>query len=114
MWKTGSVTHRSGAQGTDEERCRLRSMIVDLMHLIVVVAGLAVGAWSLIALRTRLPRGRFVIFASSSVAALFGCAAVGGEVGHMSQSAWFSLVMVLLVALALSGYVTGRRPRAWR
>jgi hypothetical protein len=89
-------------------------MVVDLMHLVVVTAGVLIGAASLIAFRTRLPRGRFVIFAASSMAALFGCAAVGGEVGLMSQSAWFSIVVVFLAAVSISGYVAGRYTPRWR
>lgn len=89
-------------------------MIVDLMHLIVLVAGVGLGAWSLIAFRKRLPRGRFVIFSGASLGALFGCAAVGGEVGLMSQSAWFATVIALLAALMTAGYVTAHRQLRWR
>ena len=89
-------------------------MIVDLMHLTVLVAGVGLGAWSLIAFRKRLPRGRFAIFTGASLGALFGCAAVGGEVGLMSQSAWFAVVMALLAAITLAGYVTARRQLTWR
>ena len=89
-------------------------MIVDVMHLAVLVIAIGVGAWSLIAFRTRLPRGRFVIFAGASMGALFGCAAVGGEVGVMSQPAWFATVIGLLAVLAIGGYVLGRRQPTWR
>jgi hypothetical protein len=89
-------------------------MIVDLMHLTLLVVGIALGAWSLIAFRTRLPRGRFAIFGVASVATLFGCAAVGGEVGLMSQSAWFSVVIAFLAALMIGGYVTVRYSPSWR
>lgn len=89
-------------------------MIVDLMHLALLVVGIAFGAWSLVAFRTRLPRGRFVIFGAASVATLFGCAAVGGEVGLMSQSAWFSIVVAFLAALTIGGYVTVRYLPTWR
>jgi len=89
-------------------------MIVDLMHLVVLIIAIGVGAWSLIAFRTRLPRGRFVIFTAASGAALFGCAAVGGEVGLMSQSAWFSAVIAFLAMLAIGGYVAGRSQPRWR
>ena len=89
-------------------------MVVDLMHLFVVTAGVVLGAAALIAFRTRLPRGRFVIFAASAVAALFGCAAVGGEVGLMSQSAWFSVVITFLAAVGIGGYVVGRHRPRWR
>jgi hypothetical protein len=89
-------------------------MIVDVMHLVVLIVAIGVGAWSLVAFRTRLPRGRFVIFTAASIAALFGCAAVGGEVGLMSQSAWFSAVVGFLVVLMAGGYVAGRRQPRWR
>lgn len=89
-------------------------MIVDLMHLTLLVAGVALGAWSLLAFRKPLPRGRFVIFGGASVATLFGCAAVAGEVGLMSQSAWFSVVIAFLAALMIGGYVTVRHSPTWR
>jgi hypothetical protein len=89
-------------------------MIVDLMHLVILIVAIGIGAWSLIAFRTRLPRGRFVIFSTASIAALFGCAAVGGEVGLMSQSAWFSAVIGFLAVLVAGGYVAGRRQPRWR
>jgi len=89
-------------------------MIVDLMHLVILIVAIGIGAWSLIAFRTRLPRGRFVIFTAASVAALFGCAAVGGEVGLMSQPAWFSAVIGFLAVLVVGGYVAGRRQPRWR
>jgi len=89
-------------------------MIVDLMHLVVLIVAIGFGAWSLIAFRTRLPRGRFVIFTGASIAALFGCSAVGGEVGLMSQQAWFAAVIASLAVLAIGGYVVGRRQPRWR
>ena len=89
-------------------------MIVDVMHLVVLIVAVGLGAWSLIAFRTRLPRGRFVIFGAASIGALFACAAVGGEVGLMSQQAWFAAVIAMLVVLALGGYVVGRRQPRWR
>lgn len=89
-------------------------MVVDLMHLVVVIAGVVIGAASLIAFRTRLPRGRFVIFTASSVAALFGCAAVGGEVGLLSQSPWFAAVIGFLAVIGTGGFVVGRHSTQWR
>ncbi len=89
-------------------------MIVDVMHLVVLIVAIGIGAWSLIAFRTRLPRGRFVIFTAASIAALFGCAAVGGEVGLLSQPAWFSAVIGFLAVLVIGGYVAGRRQPRWR
>ena len=93
---------------------RLRSMLVDLMHLLVIGLGVAFGAWSLLAFRTRLPRGRFAIFGLAAAATIFGCAAVGGEVGLMSQSAWFTAVIAFLAALAVGGRMTARRTLRWR
>lgn len=89
-------------------------MIVDVMHLVVLVVAIGIGAWSLIAFRNRLPRGRFVIFTAASAGALFGCAAVGGEVGLMSQPAWFTAVLGFLAVLVIGGYVAGRRQPRWR
>ncbi|HEV2216318.1 MAG TPA: hypothetical protein VGV88_01985 [Candidatus Dormibacteraeota bacterium] len=89
-------------------------MIVDVMHLAVLVVAIGVGVCSLIVFRTRLPRGRFVIFTAASIAALFGCAAVGGEIGVMSQPAWFAAVIGMLAVLAIGGYVVGRRQPTWR
>ena len=88
--------------------------MIDVMHLAVLVVAIGVGAWSLIAFRTRLPRGRFVIFTAASIGALFGCAAVGGEVGVLSQPAWFATVIGLLAVLAIGGFVAGRRQPRWR
>ncbi|HET7467004.1 MAG TPA: hypothetical protein VFL29_10065 [Candidatus Dormibacteraeota bacterium] len=89
-------------------------MVVDVMHLAVVIAGLVIGAASLIAFRTRLPRGRFVIFSAASVGALFGCAAVGGELGLLSQSQWFVVVIGFLAVIGTGGYVVGRYSPLWR
>jgi len=89
-------------------------MIVDVMHLVVLIVAVGIGAWSLIAFRTRLPRGRFVIFTAASVAALFGCSAVGGEVGLITQPAWFSAIIGFLAVLVIGGYVAGRRQVRWR
>ena len=89
-------------------------MIVDAMHLVVLIVAVGFGAWSLIAFRTQLPRGRFIIFTAASIGALFGCSAVGGEVGLMSQQAWFATVIASLAVLAIGGYVVGRRQPRWR
>ena len=72
-------------------------MIVDVMHLIVLIVAIGIGAWSLIAFRTRLPRGRFVIFTAASIAALFGCAALSGEVGLLPPTTWFAVVVTMMV-----------------
>ena len=88
--------------------------IVDFLHLFIVVAGVGVGAWALIALRRRLPRGRFLVFSGASGAALFGCAALAGEVGFLPPSAWFVVLMALLAALVVIAYRLPRAAAAWR
>jgi hypothetical protein len=75
------------------------SLAVDLMHLVVIAAGVGIGAWALIALRGRLPRARFLVFGAASAGALFGCAALAGEVGLVSPMAWFGIVMVGMVGV---------------
>lgn len=85
--------------------------MVDVMHLVIITAGVAVGAWALIALRRTIPRGRFVVFAASSSGALFGCAALGGEVGLVSPAAWFAIVMAALAGVAAIAVRAGR-PKA--
>lgn len=84
------------------------SLAVDVMHLVVIVAGLALGAWALIGLRRELPRGRFAVFAVASGGALFGCAALAGEVGLMPPQAWFVIVMAAMAATAATAI--GVRP----
>jgi hypothetical protein len=74
--------------------------IVDVLHLAVIVSGLVVGAWSLIAFKTSMPRGRFAVFGIASAGALFGCAALAGEVGVLPPTAWFG-VIVSVMALAI-------------
>jgi hypothetical protein len=69
------------------------SLAVDLMHLAVIAAGVGIGAWALIALRNRLPGGRFLVFGVASAGALFGCAALAGEVGIVPPVAWFLIVI---------------------
>jgi hypothetical protein len=76
------------------------SLLVDLMHLVVILAGVGIGAWALIALRNRIPRGRFIVFGASSGGALFGCAALAGEVGLVPPVAWFAIVMAAMVGTA--------------
>ena len=72
--------------------------IVDILHLAIIAAGLIAGAWSLIAFRTSMPRGRFAVFGVASASALFGCAALSGEVGVLSPAAWFAVVVSVMVA----------------
>jgi hypothetical protein len=88
--------------------------VVDFLHLLIVVAGVGIGAWALIALRVRLPRGRCLIFSGASAAALFGCAALSGEVGLLPPAAWFAVVMAMLVAMVVAAYRVPRAPAAWR
>ena len=68
-----------------------------MLHLAVIVAGLAAGAWSLIAFRSSMPRGRFALFGIASASALFGCAALSGEVGLLPPTAWFAVVVSVMV-----------------
>ena len=86
------------SQGWPGRTLRLVSLVVDLMHLVIIVAGIGFGAWALIALRRRLPRGRFIVFGAASGGALFGCAALAGEVGLVPPAAWFGIVMAAMIA----------------
>jgi hypothetical protein len=90
------------------------AVATDPMHLLVVIAGIGIGAWALIALRRSLPRGRFVVFAIASVGALFGCAALAGEVGFFPPAIWFTIVMAMMFGALIFGYRLGRRSLAWR
>jgi CHASE2 domain-containing sensor protein len=74
--------------------------MVDLMHLVVILVGLGIGTWALVGLRRRLPRGRFLVFGAASAGALFGCAALAGEVGVVPPAAWFAIVMAAMVGVA--------------
>jgi hypothetical protein len=74
------------------------SLLVDLMHLVVIAAGVGIGAWAMIAFRRTLPRGRFIVFGAASSGALFGCAALAGEVGVIPPAAWFGIVMAAMIA----------------
>jgi hypothetical protein len=84
------------------------SLLVDLMHLVVIASGVGIGAWALIALRQRQPRGRFIVFGAASGAAIFGCAALAGEVGLISPMAWFVVVMGAMLAPAVVALRSGR------
>jgi hypothetical protein len=88
------------------------SLLVDLMHLVVIVAGVGIGAWALVGLRRRLPRGRFLVFGAASVGALFGCAALAGEVGIVPPAAWFAIVMTAMIGAAVVA-VRSSGPKAW-
>jgi hypothetical protein len=85
------------------------SLLVDLMHLVVIIAGIAIGGWALIALRRQLPRGRFAVFGAGSAGALFGCAALAGEVGLFPPAAWFAIVMTAMLVVTAAA-VRSRRP----
>ena len=87
------------------------SLAIDLMHLAVISAGIGIGVWALIALRSRLPRGRFLVFGAASTGALFGCAALAGEVGLVPPAAWFAIVMGALIGVAAVAIRSGR-PKA--
>ena len=76
------------------------SLLVDVMHLAVVLAGIGIGAWALIGMRRRLPRGRFLVFGAASAGALFGCSALAGEVGLVPPAAWFAIVMGALLGVS--------------
>jgi len=78
------------------------------MHLAVIAAGVGIGAWALVALRRRLPRGRFVVFGAASAGAIFGCAALAGEVGFIPPVAWFVIVMVGMLVAAIVGVRAGQ------
>jgi len=78
------------------------SLATDVMHLLVIVIGIGLGAWALVGLRAKLPRGRFLVFGSSSAGALFGCAALAGEVGLLTPPAWFAVTMAGMVAVAVA------------
>ena len=90
------------------------AVAVDVLHLVVIIAGVGVGAWALIALRRSLPRGRFVVFSVASAGALFGCAALAGEVGVLPPAVWFAVIMAGLAVTVLAGHRVGRAPAAWR
>jgi hypothetical protein len=67
------------------------------MHLVIIVAGVGIGGWALIGLRRKLPRGRLVVFGIASGGALFGCAALAGEVGIVPPAVWFGIVMAAMI-----------------
>lgn len=86
------------------------SLLAEVLHLLVIVAGIGVGAWALIALRSRLPRGRFLVFGGASAAALFGCAALAGEIGLLPPVAWFAVIVAAMVAIVVAGLRVGAAP----
>jgi hypothetical protein len=83
------------------------SLLAEVLHLVVIVAGIGVGAWALIALRSRLPRGRFAVFGAASAGALFGCAALAGAVGLLPPVAWFAVIMAVMVVIVIAGLRAG-------
>ncbi len=90
------------------------SALVDLLHLVVVIAGVGVGAWALVGLRSSLPRGRFAVFGAGSAAALFGCAALAGEIGLLPPAAWFAVIIAAIATLVAVSLRLGRHAAAWR
>ena len=88
--------------------------MVDVLHLLIIAIGIGVGAWALIALRTALPRGRFIVFTAASVGSLFGCAALAGEIGLLPPVAWFAVVIAAMSALIVTGRRLARAPATWR
>jgi CHASE2 domain-containing sensor protein len=84
-------------------------LLVDLMHLTVILAGVGIGAWALVGLRRRMPRGRFLVFGAASAGALFGCAALAGEVGLVPPAAWFAILMAAMAGLAAIAVRAGGR-----
>lgn len=87
------------------------SLVVDLMHLVVILAGVGIGTWALIGLRATLPRGRFLVFGAASAGALFGCAALAGEVGVVPPAAWFAVLMTAMIGVAVIAVRSGE-PKA--
>jgi hypothetical protein len=79
------------------------SLAVDIMHLVVIASGVGIAAWALISLRHRLRRGRYLVFSTAAAGAIFGCAALAGEVGALPPAAWFVMVMAaMLGAVAIA------------
>jgi len=85
------------------------SLLIDVMHLVVIAAGIGIGTWALIALRQKLPRGRFIVFGATAGGAIFGCAALAGEVGLVSPVAWFAIVMGAMLATAVIAVRSSQR-----
>ena len=85
-----------------------------MLHLAVIAAGIGVGAWSLIAFRTSMPRGRFAVFGLASAGALFGCAALAGEVGLLPPTVWFAVIVTAMLGaiVAAQRIAKPRSPQA--
>lgn len=90
------------------------ALMVDVLHLLIIATGIGVGVWALIALRTTLPRGRFIVFTAASAGSLFGCAALSGEVGLLPPVAWFAVVIAVMAAVIVTGRRLSRAPATWR
>jgi len=89
------------------------SLLVDLMHLVIIAAGIGIGVWALIALRRKLPRGRFIVFGAASGGALFGCAALAGEVGLVPPAAWFGIILTAMIGtIAVAMRATAPKTRS--
>ncbi len=81
-------------------------LFIEVMHLLVVAVGIALAGWALVALRTRRPRGRFIVFAVGSAGAVVGCAALGGELGVVPPLAWLAAVVMAMTAVTVAALGT--------
>ena len=106
--------HHGGARYPLGSRVRAYTpavgIVIEVMHLLVVVAGVGLSGWSLVALRTTRPRGRLLVFGAGSAAALLGCAALGGELGILPPLAWL-VILVTLMAAATAVTIKSGLPR---
>jgi hypothetical protein len=87
------------------------SLAVDIMHLVVIATGVGIAAWALVALHHRLRRGRYLVFSTAAAGAIFGCAALAGEIGVLSPFAWFVIVMAAMLGAVAIAYRWGE-PRS--
>jgi len=90
------------------------SIVGDVLHLLVVVGALAFGVAALTVFRGRTPATRrYAIFAGAGLVAVFGCGAVGGQVGLLPPAAWFGVLAAALLAWTAGWLRAGRRaPRS--
>jgi hypothetical protein len=84
-------------------------LFIEVLHLLIVAAGVTLGGWALIALRHNHPSGRFAGFGVASATALVGCAALAGELGIVSPLAWFAILASILAAVTAAVLRTGHR-----
>jgi hypothetical protein len=86
------------------------SLLGDVLHLLLVLGALGLGIAAVTVLRARAsPPRRYAVFAGASAVALFGCGAVGGEVGVLPPVAWFGVLAAALLAWT-AGWLRARRP----